>query len=401
MRRPIHVFLTVTGLLLLWMVFQVRTLLELLIVDGHQDAILRSELPPVGADPQFAAAAAPAEAFTSAATVATIATTTPEKAGTNSGKRSRKGKSSSSASAASNGTALIPRIIHQTYRTAEIPAVWRAAQASCQALHPAPQWEYKLWTDAAALDFIAAHYPKHLHTFEAYPYPIQRADAIRYFILDHYGGIYLDLDDGCERSLEPLLQYPAVARKTKPTGISNDVLAAVPGHPFFARVVAELPRYQRSWLLPYITIMASTGPLFLSIIWRLYSDDGFNVGDGEDGGRLRILFPEEYNAAPWGFFSHHVGNSWHSWDVRVIFWVSFLSSSSSSSLIHAPDTDRRQNHRCPTTGASSRSSASPSASPSCSSAGTSTGNSCSRRRASSPGPAAAPSIPAFTACASC
>jgi len=34
-----------------------------------------------------------------------------------------------------------------------------------------------------------------LETFDAYPYPIQRADAIRYFVLHHYGGIYIDLDD--------------------------------------------------------------------------------------------------------------------------------------------------------------------------------------------------------------
>lgn len=28
----------------------------------------------------------------------------------------------------------------------------------------------------------------------AYPYSIQRVDVLRYFLLHHYGGIYIDLD---------------------------------------------------------------------------------------------------------------------------------------------------------------------------------------------------------------
>lgn len=40
-----------------------------------------------------------------------------------------------------------------------------------------------------------SRYPWFLETFDGYPYPIQRADAIRYFVLHHFGGIYIDLDD--------------------------------------------------------------------------------------------------------------------------------------------------------------------------------------------------------------
>lgn len=38
-------------------------------------------------------------------------------------------------------------------------------------------------------------YPWFLETFDGYEFPIQRADAIRYFVLAHFGGIYIDLDD--------------------------------------------------------------------------------------------------------------------------------------------------------------------------------------------------------------
>lgn len=53
----------------------------------------------------------------------------------------------------------------------------------------------QLWTDKKAREFIANEYPWFLETFDGYPYPIQRADTIRYFVLHHFGGIYIDLDD--------------------------------------------------------------------------------------------------------------------------------------------------------------------------------------------------------------
>jgi mannosyltransferase OCH1-like enzyme len=93
-------------------------------------------------------------------------------------------------------------------------------------------------------------------------------------------------------------------------------MGAVPRHPFFTKTIDELPKYNKKWALPYITVMASTGPLFLSIIWRHYNDAG---PQGDD--RVRILFPDEYNNHPWSFFTHHLGNSWHNNDVKLIFWM--------------------------------------------------------------------------------
>jgi mannosyltransferase OCH1-like enzyme len=55
-----------------------------------------------------------------------------------------------------------------------------------------------------ARSFIATHYPWFLATFEGYTYPIQRADSIRYFVLYHYGGIYIDLDDVSHPEAEPV-----------------------------------------------------------------------------------------------------------------------------------------------------------------------------------------------------
>lgn len=78
--------------------------------------------------------------------------------------------------------------------------------------------EYMLWTDETALDFMQTHYPHHMHMYLSYKYPIMRADAIRYFVLHHFGGIYMDLDIGCRRRLDPLLQgdWDTILPVTKP-----------------------------------------------------------------------------------------------------------------------------------------------------------------------------------------
>jgi mannosyltransferase OCH1-like enzyme len=273
MRRGVLLFAVVNITIILFLINQVWTLLGLLVADGSEDAITKAELPARGS------------------------------------------------SLISERPQIIPKILHQTYKNASIPPVWQEAQASCLALHQEPDWQYKLWTDEASAEFIKQEYEWFYDTFMSYPYPIQRADAIRYFVLAYYGGVYLDLDDGCNRELEPLLSYPAWVRKTIPTGISNDAMGAVPGHPFFLRVINDIQSYNRNWLLPYITVMGSTGPLFLSVMWRHWKTEGLNVGDDSDGGRIRIIFPEEYVDNSWSFFTHHLGNSWHGADVRFIFWM--------------------------------------------------------------------------------
>ncbi|KAI9746585.1 MAG: hypothetical protein M1818_000298 [Claussenomyces sp. TS43310] len=209
---------------------------------------------------------------------------------------------------------LIPKIIHQTYINSTIPEQWRAGQQACVNLHS--DYEYKLWTDAASRNFIAAEYPWFLTTFDSYPFPIQRADAIRYFVLAYFGGIYIDLDDGCNRRLDPLLSYPAWVRKTTPTGVSNDAMGSIPQHPFFLKVIESLETYHRSWAMPYITVMYSTGPLFLSVLWKEYTS--LAVPPME---QVRLLMPDEYSKHAWSFFKIAKGSSWHGEDAQTIFWM--------------------------------------------------------------------------------
>lgn len=206
---------------------------------------------------------------------------------------------------------LIPKIIHQTYKTEDIPEHWKEGRQKCLDLHP--DYKYILWTDEMAYEFIKEEYPWFLDTFENYTYPIERADAIRYFILSHYGGVYIDLDDGCERKLDPLLAFPAFLRKTSPLGVSNDVMGSVPRHPFFLKALKSLKHYDKYWFIPYMTIMGSTGPLFLSVIWKQYKRWGI-----PKNGTVRILQPAYYKMHSYSFFSITKGSSWHLDDAKLM-----------------------------------------------------------------------------------
>ncbi|KAI9871822.1 MAG: hypothetical protein M1823_008335, partial [Watsoniomyces obsoletus] len=100
-------------------------------------------------------------------------------------------------------------------------------------------------------------------------------------------------------------------------------MGAVPQHPFFLKVIEDLPGANRKWVLPYITIMASTGPLFLSVIWKnwLNGHKGMSKTNPDWKGRVRILMPDEYNKHTWSFFKTYEGSSWHGKDARFIFWM--------------------------------------------------------------------------------
>ncbi|KAI9767308.1 MAG: hypothetical protein M1840_005717 [Geoglossum simile] len=171
----------------------------------------------------------------------------------------------------------IPKIIHQTYRDEDVPERWRAAQAACMRLHGG--WEYVFWTDATAREFIEEEYSWFLGTFDGYPYAIQRADVIRYFVLWHYGGIYIDLDE-------------------------------------------SLQSFERNWYAPYITVMYTTGPLFLSVMWKEYMRRKL----GREDNRVRVLGIEERGGPRLGYWESTGGSSWHRGDAKFILWVSLCGA---------------------------------------------------------------------------
>ncbi|GAA5837334.1 hypothetical protein JCM9279_005656 [Rhodotorula babjevae] len=215
----------------------------------------------------------------------------------------------------------IPKIIHATWKTDTVPVRWAEVRQGCIDLHP--DYEFKLWSDAASRAFIAEHYPWFLSTFDGYKYPIQRADVIRYFVLHHFGGIYMDLDIGCRRNLDPFLYFDVILPATIPVGVSNDLMFAERGHPFMDLVIHNLITFDHSYGTNYPTVMFSTGPMFVSAVYGMWPKD---VDEGVER-QVRILPRRWYGKnAPAtemqeSYFDHFYGSSWHADDAGFITFL--------------------------------------------------------------------------------
>ena len=237
----------------------------------------------------------------------------------------------------------MPRLIHQTFKTTDVPEEWIEPQRSCQNLHQSG-WNYTFWTDESAQKFLVQHYPWFLETYLHYPYTIQRADAIRYFILYHFGGIYLDLDVGCKKELVPFLKYDALLPRTDRISVSNDVMASAAKHPFFERVIRNLRSSIHLPGMKYATVFLTTGPTFLTSqvvhYWQEQSaiSSRNNKGGSEDIsipvnepnsqqscretiGDVRIIPPEFYSSGENSFFAHYHGSSWHGTDAKLVKYM--------------------------------------------------------------------------------
>jgi inositol phosphorylceramide mannosyltransferase catalytic subunit len=172
----------------------------------------------------------------------------------------------------------IPKVLHQTWKDSQVPGEFSDYVASWKANHP--DWEYRLWTDADNRRLIAREYPWFLETYDAYAKPIQRADAVRYFILHRFGGMYVDLDFLSRKPIAPLLRGRQCVLGVEPPQhcrqfgvpklVCNALMASVPGHPFFETVIRRLPEFVDRVECKQ-PVLSSTGPLMLTRVYESFS----------------------------------------------------------------------------------------------------------------------------------
>jgi len=165
----------------------------------------------------------------------------------------------------------IPKIIMQTWKNKTIPEKWQASHRSIEELMP--DWSYVLMTDEDNRNFVAEHFPDFLETYDSLPYPIVKADAIRYMWLYINGGIYLDLDYQLEAPLDPLFYQGSGLYFMKspnfPSHYTNSVMASVPRHPFWLELIDMIREAKNTvpiWtsLNRHFSIMYIAGPGMLS-----------------------------------------------------------------------------------------------------------------------------------------
>ena len=158
-----------------------------------------------------------------------------------------------------------------------------------------------LWTDEDNLQLIKDHYPWFLDTFVGYKENIKRADAVRYFILHRYGGIYMDLDFGCLRHIGSRLsdgvatfgiqnQFPAsdIVNNidfVKVGSVANAWMASAPNDPLFNHILSGLiPASHEEHVLH------ATGPQFLTKILHECANNTFHLLE------MPLIYNQEWNS---------------------------------------------------------------------------------------------------------
>jgi hypothetical protein len=172
----------------------------------------------------------------------------------------------------SDGIDRIPHIIHQTWKTDQIPSKFAKWIRTWIENHPG--WTYYLWTDDSARQLIKERHPYLLKVFDTYTEGIRRADALRYVIMYEFGGIYADMDLENLKSVEPFTKKYACFLSQEPYEhpildgnfenlVINAVLGCRPKHPFMKRLMDKLPSFQHMW-----SVLDSTGPHFVTSIYQ-------------------------------------------------------------------------------------------------------------------------------------
>jgi len=173
----------------------------------------------------------------------------------------------------------IPKIIHLTYKDHNIPATWKSTIPAWKKYHP--EWEIRFWTDDDNRKLIESKYKWFLPTYDSYEYGIQRADAIRYFILYTYGGIYSDMDIEPTKNFDKLFakqtdQEVYLIKCPQLSYVTHCFMASKPKTKFWEAIFKEMKEVAKSpsmfWVGKHWTVMNTTGPIMINKVYRNYKN---------------------------------------------------------------------------------------------------------------------------------
>jgi mannosyltransferase OCH1-like enzyme len=151
---------------------------------------------------------------------------------------------------------LIPRIFHQIWLGPEkFPAEYRRRQASWLAQHPG--WELRFWTEK---NLPAPEELRRPEACDRLRSPWERSDLLRLDLLWRFGGVYINADLECLRSIEPLVAGASFLIGRASRGrVETALIGAAAEHSILDRALDEIqprefPGYDKS----------ATGSVFLT-----------------------------------------------------------------------------------------------------------------------------------------
>lgn len=193
----------------------------------------------------------------------------------------------------------IPKTIHRLWsgEPEDVPEEWKNASNSC--IDRNPSFEQYDWTEETALEFIKSHFAWFAPSYIKRLKPRAREEVLRYFLLWHYGGVYMDHDVGCEAPMDPLLlNTAALAPEPTSSGASNNLIASVPNHPFIIAIAMNI--YEDS-----MSRVSSCKGLFSTRQISMNSALAMCLHPGTDCPNIAVLPSKHYDKTENAIFTHY------------------------------------------------------------------------------------------------
>jgi hypothetical protein len=130
---------------------------------------------------------------------------------------------------------LIPRVFHQVWVGPDpFPDEFAAYQQTWLDHHP--RWRLCFWTEDNLPDGL-----RRAEAYERLRSPVERCDILRFALLWRFGGVYLDTDFECLRSIEPLVEDTEFFTAYIETGrVNGALMGAIARHPLIDRALVEM-----------------------------------------------------------------------------------------------------------------------------------------------------------------
>ena len=197
---------------------------------------------------------------------------------------------------------LIPRIFHQIWVGPDpLPDDHARYQKTWLEHHPG--WELRFWTDENFPDTAELRRPESADRLRA---PWERGDIFRLEILWQVGGVHVDTDFECLRSIEPLIEDAELfIGYWKPGRINGALMGSIPGHPLLAHALDEIkPRMSYGGRVGAgkENDKDETGPGFLDRV--LLDRPGVTYLEPE------VLYPRTVEEQASAYAVHHQARTW-------------------------------------------------------------------------------------------
>lgn len=204
-------------------------------------------------------------------------------------------------------TLKIPKIIHQVWLGGKVPDVFVGYMHSWLEKH-LDGWIYKLWTDenVAALDLYNQKY------FDAVDNCGIKSDIVKWEVVYRFGGVYIDTDFECLKSLDVLHYtydfYTGIQPlDTQYLQLGAAIFGAVPGHPILEHCIKTVKDDWNQKGIP-----AKTGPIHFT--------KSFFAVAGKHSDMIDIAFPASF-FYPLGCRQDHSDyDSWMKPEAFAVHW---------------------------------------------------------------------------------